>query len=125
MEVKIEIKLTPGDVKENIIDATEGDGYRLMEEAIRGEDTYLIFHQFNFQQWLEDNVRSRRDQLLQDSDKMMLADVAEGLSVEEYAAWKAYRQALRDLPQNFDKITQPVEIVWPEKPQPKEEEIEK
>lgn len=43
-----------------------------------------------------EELRLRRNQLLRDSDHMVLPD--RGLSPERYEKWVQYRQALRDLP---------------------------
>ena len=56
---------------------------------------------------LLDNLRSKRNQLLAETDYLALADVT--LTDE----MKAYRQALRDLPAN---TADPANPVWPEKP---------
>lgn len=53
-------------------------------------------------------LRHQRDGLLQSSDWTVLGD-----SPTPTAAWKAYRQALRDLPAN---TTDPFNVVWPTPP---------
>lgn len=58
-----------------------------------------------------DQIRSQRDSLLKDSDWAIISDATPKPSKE---AWLTYRQALRDLPQNFED---PSEVVWPEKPE--------
>ncbi len=55
-------------------------------------------------------VRSKRDNLLKKTDWIDLPNSP----VKNKEAWLAYRQALRDLPQNFKN---PSEVIWPEKPQ--------
>jgi hypothetical protein len=59
--------------------------------------------------WLE--IRTRRNVLLADSDWSQLSDTA--LTEEQRAAWKTYRQALRDIPEAFSN---PSSVVWPELP---------
>ena len=54
------------------------------------------------------NLRNQRDNLLSKSDWTVLAD-----SPTSTAAWKAYRQQLRDLPAN---TTDPFNPVWPTPP---------
>ena len=54
------------------------------------------------------NLRSRRNQLLTETDYLGLPDLG-GFSAE----MTAYRQALRDLPAN---TTDPANPVWPTKP---------
>jgi hypothetical protein len=58
---------------------------------------------------LESDARYNRDQLLQESDWTQLPDVPESIK----SKWAAYRQLLRDVPQqeNF-----PENIIWPQKP---------
>ena len=53
-------------------------------------------------------VRAKRDGLLSKSDWTQLSD-----STADKAVWSSYRQALRDIPQNF---TTPEGVVWPAKP---------
>lgn len=53
-------------------------------------------------------LRQTRNQILADSDWTVLAD-----SPTSTAAWKTYRQQLRDLPAN---TTDPFNVVWPTPP---------
>jgi hypothetical protein len=53
-------------------------------------------------------LRSERNRLLATSDWTVLGD-----SPTPTAAWKAYRQALRDLPAN---TADPLNVVWPTPP---------
>lgn len=53
-------------------------------------------------------VRRKRDRLLAACDWTQVADAP-----VDAAAWAAYRQALRDVPQNF---ASPDEVVWPTAP---------
>ena len=57
-----------------------------------------------------DTIRAKRDQLLAASDWTMIP----GASVDQ-AAWSAYRQILRDLPQTYE-ATGPESVVWPTEP---------
>ena len=59
-------------------------------------------------------VRERRDNLLIESDTYVLPDRWMAMTVEQQQAWATYRQALRDIPQEF---TDPAQVVWPEKPE--------
>ena len=54
-------------------------------------------------------VRVERDALLKDSDHVMLAD----FPLEDKSDWEAYRQELRDIPQDFDDAE---DVEWPEQP---------
>lgn len=57
-------------------------------------------------------LRTRRDRLLRESDHTQLPDAP--ISSEERAAWAAYRQALRDLPELY--AANPTSVVWPTPP---------
>jgi hypothetical protein len=57
-----------------------------------------------------ETIRQKRDELIKSSDWIFLPDVA----LKNKEAWLAYRQALRDIPQNFKD---PSEVIWPEKPE--------
>jgi hypothetical protein len=54
-------------------------------------------------------VRVERDALLKDSDHVMLAD----FPLEDKSDWEAYRQELRDIPQDYDDTD---DVVYPEEP---------
>jgi tail assembly chaperone len=56
-------------------------------------------------------IRRHRDELLSASDWTQLNDAV--MTSEEKLAWSAYRQALRDIPQDFDN---PEDVVFPEVP---------
>ena len=62
------------------------------------------------QPWEE--LRLRRDQLLSDCDWVITMHKELGTNIP--AAWKNYRQALRDLPANTEDPANPV---WPTKPE--------
>lgn len=61
-------------------------------------------------------VRRERDRLLDESDFRAMPDYPLGAAAR--AAWSAYRQALRDLPQAIENVS---EIQWPEPPVATEE----
>ena len=56
-------------------------------------------------------VRAERDRRLTASDWSQMPDNA--LAAPAIAAWAAYRQQLRDIPQDYND---PDLVVWPEKP---------
>ena len=57
------------------------------------------------------HIRGQRDGLLRSTDWTQLGDAALGdHTAEEYAEW---RQALRDLPQTYSRVS---EVVWPNDP---------
>lgn len=58
-----------------------------------------------------DMVRAKRNQLLSQSDWTQLADAP--LTQDQKNAWIVYRQALRDVPFNFNL---PEKVVWPTAP---------
>lgn len=63
------------------------------------------------EQW--DSVRAERNARLQESDKFVVSDKWEQMSVEAKQLWSEYRKALRDLPQN---VTNPFDVNWPIQP---------
>lgn len=76
------------------------------ETVFDGDDVLeVIFHDVSWQE-----VRSSRDQALAESDWRALKDVV--LS----NPWRDFRQALRDLPQNFDSANDAVDS-WPTPPE--------
>lgn len=63
---------------------------------------------------IDEGVRRLRTHLLQQSDWTQVVDSP--LSTEEKAAWAAYRQQLRDMPQTFATATTIEEIIVPQAP---------
>ena len=57
------------------------------------------------------HVRGQRDGQLRGSDWTQLGDASLGDHTAE--EWRTYRQALRDLPQTYSRVS---EVVWPEDP---------
>lgn len=57
-----------------------------------------------------DNIRKKRNYLLSSTDWTMIP----GATVDQ-AAWAAYRQVLRDLPQTY-KDKKATQVVWPKQP---------
>ncbi|OPY03553.1 MAG: hypothetical protein A4E60_00218 [Syntrophorhabdus sp. PtaB.Bin047] len=69
--------------------------------------------QFSREAWLNAGIRPERDRLLDEVDlRYCNAERWEGMTTEQKTAWKAYKQALRDLPATIDYANQ----VWPEMP---------
>ena len=56
-----------------------------------------------------EQIKAQRDKLLQQCDWTVLTDSP----VSNQSDWLSYRQALRDIPQDF---TTPEEVVWPTVP---------
>ena len=71
------------------------------EEFIKKVNEYMLI-------CMMDDVRTKRNELLNESDWTQMNDV----KLEDDAAWKIYRQALRDLPSVVDLE----KIVYPLKP---------
>ena len=65
----------------------------------------------NHKAMLWSQLRTRRNQLLAQSDWTALADAH--LSQDKKDAWFAYRQELRDLP---EEVTDPANVEWPVDP---------
>ena len=59
-----------------------------------------------------DNLRSKRNKLLADSDYIVLADSP----VNDKANWLTYRQALRDLTEGLNTVEQVNNVIYPIKP---------
>jgi len=55
-------------------------------------------------EWIIDGIRSRRNELLMDSDKYSLTDFPHS-SEEKKQGWLTYRQSLRDITNNLDTTT--------------------
>jgi len=60
------------------------------------------------------SLRSKRNSLLASSDWTVLTDSQ--LTTTEKTAWKAYRQALRDITENVTTVAQVNAVVFPDKP---------
>lgn len=58
-------------------------------------------------------LRHERDQLLAQSDWIVIKEREEGGSVSNFAAWKTYRQALRDITDTYSDLDT---VVWPTEP---------
>lgn len=61
-------------------------------------------------------LRQQRDGLLFTCDWTQLPDAP--ITTEKKAEWTIYRQALRDIPQNYPNLTSLDEVVWPTLPAP-------
>lgn len=59
-------------------------------------------------------LRTRRDELLRESDTSVLPDRWAAMPTETQTAWAVYRQALRDLPATTADALNPV---WPVAPE--------
>jgi len=61
-----------------------------------------------------DEVRAERNVKLSETDWVVIKEREEGGSVKNFADWKTYRQALRDI---TDSATSLEDVTWPEKPE--------
>lgn len=59
-------------------------------------------------------LRVLRNEMLRESDWTQMPDAP--ISAAEKAQWAAYRQSLRDVPQNNPSIERIEDITWPSKP---------
>lgn len=73
-------------------------------------DGEIIFAEKEVVSLTWDDIKERRNALLLESDYTQMPDV----SLANKADWATYRQALRDIPQNFSS---PAEVIFPIKPQ--------
>lgn len=91
-------------VNEAFLDSViqEGDFVEDIEKPSRPEPTVDEITEQNLQ-----TLRNVRNNILAESDWMANSDVV--MSEE----WKAYRQALRDITDNYTSIH---DVVWPDKP---------
>ena len=91
----------------------DGNGY-----AISDPDNMITEEEYNeaiaefevFDGWVK--VRKQRNQLLKDSDYIMVSDAP--IDETQKQEWTTYRQVLRDIPQDYDS---PDEVVYPDKPE--------
>ena len=58
-------------------------------------------------------LRTERNAKLVETDWVVIKEREEGGSVSNFADWKTYRQALRDITDTYTSLD---DVVWPEKP---------
>ena len=58
-------------------------------------------------------LRKERNTKLAETDWVVIKEREEGGSVSNFADWKTYRQALRDITDTYTSLD---DVVWPEKP---------
>lgn len=104
----------PGDVNDHCVrvPVPEGLDYTIAK-ATKGDDgsinIVLDVDAESLKLW--SGIRTQRAQLLAQCDWTQMPDSP--LSTDKRAAWAEYRQALRDLP---DEFTDPRQVVWPDDP---------
>ena len=64
--------------------------------------------------WRTEALRQERNAKLAETDWVVIKEREEGGSVSNFADWKTYRQALRDI---TDSATSLDDVTWPEKPE--------
>ncbi len=95
----IRLEVPEGLTWDTVKGVQDGDRVTLVEDPQKVQDHKAAL-------WSQ--VRSKRNQLLRDSDFTQMPDSP--LSQERKDAWAAYRQELRDLP---DEVTDPTQVEWP------------
>jgi hypothetical protein len=60
-----------------------------------------------------ENLREERNAKLAETDWVVIKEREEGGSVSNFADWKTYRQALRDITNSATSLD---DVTWPEKP---------
>ena len=65
-------------------------------------------------------LRTRRNEMLAQSDWIVIKEREEGGSVSNFADWKTYRQSLRDITKtakpSVNEVMQLTDVTWPTKP---------
>jgi sugar/nucleoside kinase (ribokinase family) len=96
------------------IDGCASDGridYRAEATAAQKKKGTKILADYDPDVALWGDVRKERNQLLRDSDPVMLSDYP--ISDDDKTAMEGYRATLRDIPQSFDS---PSDVVFPSPP---------
>ena len=110
--VETEVDVQGFNVSGHITSNLEGIHYHLKWNASKKEvvkdDTAKTAWELS-EEWKR--IRAERDSLIAETDWMMLSDTG-----TVSAAWKTYRQELRDLPDDQSSKTSYADIVWPTKP---------
>ena len=64
--------------------------------------------------WRMEDLRRVRNAKLAETDWVVIKEREEGGSVSNFADWKTYRQALRDITNSATSLD---DVTWPEKPE--------
>ena len=86
------------------------DEYKINLETLQIESKPNPYENENLQNWL----RQRRNNLLLACDWTQGEDSP--LNAEKKAEWQTYRQALRDITENYVNLSNKEDVVWPTKP---------
>ena len=73
-----------------------------------------ILHTGNPLQSTLDDLRTRRNHLLNETDYIVIKAKETGTTIP--TAWKTYRQALRDITENLTTVEEVNAVVFPDKP---------
>jgi len=83
-------------------------------------DEEIAARQAEEQTWTDDaaarnlsSLREERNAKLAETDWVVIKEREEGGSVSNFADWKTYRQALRDITNSATSLD---DVTWPEKP---------
>ena len=63
--------------------------------------------------WRTEALRIKRNQLLAETDWVVIKEKEEGGSVSNFADWKTYRQELRDITKTYKSLE---DVKWPTAP---------
>jgi len=93
-------------VNEEFLDSvvSENDTIEDIQTVSRSEPTSEEIAESNL-----NSLRNKRNQLLIESDWTQILDIPEDIRL----SWQPYRQALRDITDNYTSLE---DVVWPEKP---------
>jgi len=109
----IKYKMEPNGKATNLQFCSEDYVAQENEIVIEGDrlpDPYVLYSDSYKVEFAKDSLRQKRNALLAETDWMANKDVTLP------AAWKTYRQKLRDLPSGLDTEDKVNDAVWPTKP---------
>jgi len=90
-------------------------GHRTSKVDRNGKITFTLPEELtDIDKWLSRFVRPRRNMKLKETDKYMVSDFP--MSAQSKEDLLAYREALRNMPDNLTEIIDTEAIVWPEMP---------
>jgi hypothetical protein len=101
------LKVTPTEIKITENDKGETESIVIKEQVLQEIDVDL---NIDTNALMDPIVRSRRNELLTESDKLVMPDRWAAYSNEQQQAISIYRQELRDLP---DQPGYPNSVKWP------------
>jgi len=114
--------------KDDLVSIYKEKGYRVREEHLHVDGKFIVFgpktdyHKmseetkkwdFDISNYIEDEVRPKRNKRLQETDHLMLSDTNALLTKDEQTELIKYRQSLRDLPETLIDEDKAMNIIWP------------